>query len=72
MYAVLEPTDLSFNSKHYLDNGYKKFYLIDGSGSPADMNVTLDVFTKEMKWNDITGVTSGNSYVVSFIFIKAE
>jgi len=72
MYAVLEPTDLSFNSNHYLDNGYKKFYLIDGEGPPGDMDVTLDVITKEMKWNDIAGVTTGNSYVVSFIFIKGE
>ena len=72
MYAVWEPADLSFNLNHYLDNGYKKFYLITGEGSPAEMNVTLDVVTKEMKWNDILGVTTGNSYIVSFIFIKGE
>lgn len=72
MYAVWKPADLSFNLNHYLDNGYKKFYLITGEGSPAEMNVTLDVVTKEMKWNDILGVTTGNSYIVSFIFIKGE
>ena len=67
-YATWVPQDTEFLENNYIDNGKKGFHLHDGSGSLCEMHVSLEA--GKMEWKNITGLSAGNSYVLSFIVIK--
>jgi hypothetical protein len=60
--------DETLEEKFFLDNAYKGFHIHDGSGVMCEMEVSIE--GNNLEWKNMSGMLSGNEYIVSFIFIK--